>query len=174
MRVVGERMKEEAQNDMLALVEKLKKQIALYEMGGVTYDKKQEDIIVRLVDVYDELNKLMDGKFSEEMGQWLVKLADNSKDLDSMEQLLRRAANVPSATGLYNLINWYQMLVDKDEHYLDSAKFYTHKALQLTWDDSVRTNFENMHYFTSDFSEQTKDGDTLHFRFIDENSDAVT
>ena len=173
MRIVGERMKDEAQKDMLTLVEKLKKQIALYDMGGASYDEKQVEIILNMVDVYDELNEMMDGKFSEEMGQWLVKLADNAKNLDSMEQLLRRAANVPSAIGLYSLINWYQMLVDKNEHYLDSAKYYTQKALSLPWDDGEKAAFEWMRYGTSDFGERIPNGDTLYFKVIGENADSV-
>lgn len=173
MVTVGERMMNESEKELLPLVEKLKKQIALYEMGGASYDEKQENMILRLVDVYGELNGIMDGKFSEEMGQWLVKLANDAEDLESMERLLRRAANIPSVIGLYQLVDWYHMLIDRNEHFLDSAKLYTNKALQLTLNDSVKARFENMQYWTSDFAEQISTGDTLYFKLFSENSDSV-
>lgn len=173
MVTVGGKMMEESEQELLPLVEKLKKQIALYEMGGLSYDSKQVEMILHLVDVYDELNEMMDGKFHEEAGQWLVKLADNAKDLDSMEQLLRRAANVPSATGLYQLINWYEMLIYRNCHYLDSTKLFINKALQLTWNDSVREKFENLQYWISDFGEQISNRDTLYFKYVNEQSENV-
>ena len=73
----GQTMKNEAQQDLLLMADKLRQQVGLYEMGGWDYNDQRIETTHKLVEVYRLLNKAFPGEFAPQLGQWLCLEGDN-------------------------------------------------------------------------------------------------
>ena len=104
----GQTMKNEAQQDLLLMADKLRQQVGLYEMGGWDYNDQRIETTHKLVEVYRLLNKAFPGEFAPQLGQWLCLEGDNSNDPDTLFAKVTEAARLPSYAGLIMLGNLYE------------------------------------------------------------------
>lgn len=164
MKQIAEDMISDSQRDLMILAEKMQKQIGLYEMGGKPYEKKRNKLMERLIDVYNKLNEVMPGRYNEELGMYLCQFAIYTLPWVKWIDNFRRAAALPSTTGLANLGERYELLTYYDSACLDSARSCYQKALQLQLSDSLRADFEFRLKSCADFFSVLPSGDTIYYK----------
>lgn len=110
----GQEIVNTAQQDLLALVEKVKTQVALYDMGGYEFNSKRDSSIVEIVNIYEALRETFGAIYN------------NSCYMSTF--------SIEKATQLY------QKLIVKDKS--NSGRYYERlgylKRLQKQYEESVR------------------------------------
>lgn len=161
----GQTMKNEAQQDLLLMADKLRQQVGLYEMGGWDYNDQRIETTHKLVEVYRLLNKAFPGEFAPQLGQWLCLEGDNSNDPDTLFAKVTEAARLPSYAGLIMLGNLYEYRSVKEIQYLEKARSCYEQALSLiSADDSSRYAEKRLNSFY-DFTDSTT-GQPIYYKIL--------
>ena len=161
----GQTMKNEAQQDLLLMADKLRQQVGLYEMGGWDYNDQRIETTHKLVEVYRLLNKAFPGEFAPQLGQWLCLEGDNSNDPDTLFAKVTEAARLPSYAGLIMLGNLYEYRSVKEIQYLEKARSCYEQALSLiSADDSSRYAEKRLNSFY-DFTDSTT-GHPIYYKIL--------
>ena len=166
MKRAAEEMIADSQRDLMTLAEKMQKQIGLYEMGGSKYNAKRDSLMARIIDVYGKLNEAFPGRFNEELGLYLCQYAVYAKPWSKWGENFRRAATLPSSTGLSSLGNYFEMLAYDRPACLDSARACYREALQMQLADSLRADIEYRLALCADFLSVLPGGDTLYYKKV--------
>ena len=168
MRQAAETMISDSQRDLVVLSEKLQQQMGLYEMGGADYNEKRDKTISNLIKVYYKLNSVFNGKYNEELGRCICKLADNTKSWTERMADYHEAANLPSWHGWVNLGDHYNILAYNNSQLVDSARICYQKAMELEMSDSLRIQVNTALLLIADFFAIQNNGDTLYYKKIGE------
>ena len=165
----GEAMLNAAQNmiddtidDLLSLVEKLKKQIGLYEMGGESYEQKRRDTMSTLISVYIKLNTITNSRFNEDLGEWSCRYIKETVRWTLRTPFLRKVARLPSYHGLMDLAEQYNVLAYNNSRLIDSIRYCYKKVLTMEVPEKVRKEAKTKLELTADFFFTTSKGDTLY------------
>lgn len=126
----GNTMIEQAKSDLLTLVERMQKQIGLYEMGGREYDEKRRALIDDIIPVLYRLNAISDGYYSETLGRLIIARSKWHEWEDRIADY-REAAALPSAAGLAALGDRFEMMTINQPEFRDSIRSVYLHALEL-------------------------------------------
>lgn len=142
MRRAANGMESEAQADLLALVDKMQKQISLYQMGGSEYDVKRFEMMGNLISLLYRLRPITEGVYNETLGKLIVEKANCAKSSDRISAY-REAAALPSVAGLWELARRYQVMPPSEER-TDTIKSMYRQALGLLTaeNDSLRSSLQ--------------------------------
>lgn len=173
MRRAAEGMESQAQADLTLLVDKLQKQLGLYEMGGDEYNEKRLKLIDDIIRLMYRLNPVTNGLYSENIGRLLL-MRSKSKEWNDREADLREAASIPSAVGLWALADRYEILNGTSRQYTDTIRSLYRQALSLNLADSIRERLEIRSYFLPDGFHQGNDGNTYPFKILSDGSAMLT
>lgn len=129
MRRAANGMESEAQADLLALVDKMQKQISLYEMGGYEYSIKRFDMMGDLVKLLYRLKPITGDTYNELLGQLIVKKTDGAYSPNRLSAY-KEAADIPSVAGLVALARFKQ-IAPPSEALVDSIRGMLNRAIGL-------------------------------------------
>lgn len=142
MVAAGNNMVEQVKADLMTLVEKMQKQIGLYEMGGSEYNDKRRERIEEIIPILYRLNSVSDGQYSETLGRMIIQRSKFHKWRDQLADY-REAAAVPSALGIGLLGQRFEMMAIANLSYSDSARMEYEKILTMREPgDSLRSTVE--------------------------------
>ncbi|MCM1450035.1 MAG: leucine-rich repeat protein [Clostridiales bacterium] len=126
----AQKMVSESQNDLMLLVEKMQKQIGLYQMGGSDYDSKRRELIEKIIPLLYKLNQFTGGYYNETLGQMIIARSAWRNWHDRINDF-REAASLPSAAGLFTLGDRMEMWLKAQPELTDSLRQLYTRALQL-------------------------------------------
>lgn len=171
----GQEIVNTAQQDLLALVEKIKTQIGLYNMGGYEFESKRDSSIAEIVNVYEALHKNFGSIYNNEFGYWLVALAKtNGYNTKDGLKYIQRAADLPSAQGLAMLgyINEVKSLDNTDSLYSKALECYRRAAKLSDASDSINIGQKALDHCPDFFITLGKN--TLYFRIFSRMENTVS
>lgn len=169
----GQEIVNTAQQDLLALVEKIKTQIGLYNMGGSDFNSKRDSSIVEIVNVYEALRKTFGTKYNNELGYWLITLSKVCNGRDRLNYI-QRAADLPSAQGLAMLgyINELRSSDNSDSLYAKAIECYRRAAQLSDASDSINVGQKALEHCPDFFV--TLGENTLYFRVFNRLENTVS
>lgn len=129
MHRVADRMSVEVQEDLVALVGKMQKQISLYQMGGEQYDIKRYDAMDDLIRLLWRLVPATEGVYEETLGNLIIERAQ-LKPYQMQFEDFRKAASIPSIVGIENLTKAYEGRYPSKE-LNDSIRQLYHQAIGM-------------------------------------------
>lgn len=173
MRRAADGMESQAKADLVMLVEKLQKQLGLYEMGGEAYGDKRRQTIEDLIALMSRLNPVTGGSYSENIGRLLLM---RSKDKPWNERVadLRQAAAIPSAIGLWALADYSEISDITSGRLTDSIRCLYRKAIEIAPADSVRQSLETRLAFIPEGYFKSSDNNTYPYNFAADSSVIIT
>ena len=169
----GQEIVNTAQQDLLALVEKLKTQVGLYDMGGYEFNSKRDSSIVEIVNVYEALRKTFGAIYNNELGYWLITLSKVCNARDRLNYI-QRAADLPSAQGLAMLgyINELRSSDNSDSLYTKAIECYKRAAQLSDASDSINVGQKALERCPDFFVTLGKN--TLYFRIFNRLENTVS
>lgn len=169
----GQEIVNTAQQDLLALVEKIKTQIGLYNMGGSDFNSKRDSSIVEIVNVYEALRKTFGAKYNNELGYWLITLSKVCNGRDRLNYI-QRAAELPSAQGqaMLGYINELKSSDNSDSLYTKAIECYRRAAQLSDASDSINVGQEALKHCPDFFVDLGKN--TLYFRIFSRLENTVS
>lgn len=170
---VGQEIVNTAQQDLLALVEKIKTQIGLYNMGGSDFNSKRDSSIVEIVNVYEALRKTFGAKYNNELGYWLITLSKVCNGRDRLNYI-QRAAELPSAQGqaMLGYINELKSSDNSDSLYTKAIECYRRAAQLSDASDSINVGQKALKHCPDFFVDLGKN--TLYFRIFSRLENTVS
>ena len=169
----GQEIVNTAQQDLLALVEKIKTQIGLYNMGGSDFNSKRDSSIVEIVNVYEALRKTFGAKYNNELGYWLITLSKVCNGRDRLNYI-QRAAELPSAQGqaMLGYINELKSSDNSDSLYTKAIECYKRAAQLSDASDSINVGQKALKHCPDFFVTLGKN--TLYFRVFNRLENTVS
>ena len=169
----GQEIVNTAQQDLLALVEKIKTQIGLYNMGGSDFNSKRDSSIVEIVNVYEALRKTFGAKYNNELGYWLITLSKVCNGRDRLNYI-QRAAELPSAQGqaMLGYINELKSSDNSDTLYTKAIECYRRAAQLSDASDSINVGQKALKHCPDFFVDLGKN--TLYFRIFSRLENTVS
>ena len=169
----GQEIVNTAQQDLLALVEKIKTQIGLYNMGGSDFNSKRDSSIVEIVNVYEALRKTFGAKYNNELGYWLITLSKVCNGRDRLNYI-QRAAELPSAQGqaMLGYINELKSSDNSDSLYTKAIECYRRAAQLSDASDSINVGQKALKHCPDFFVDLGKN--TLYFRIFSRLENTVS
>lgn len=169
----GQEIVNTAQQDLLALVEKIKTQIGLYNMGGSDFNSKRDSSIVEIVNVYEALRKTFGTKYNNELGYWLITLSKVCNGRDRLNYI-QRAAELPSAQGqaMLGYINELKSSDNSDSLYTKAIECYRRAAQLSDASDSINVGQKALKHCPDFFVDLGKN--TLYFRIFSRLENTVS
>ena len=169
----GQEIVNTAQQDLLALVEKIKTQIGLYNMGGSDFNSKRDSSIVEIVNVYEALRKTFGAKYNNELGYWLITLSKVCNGRDRLNYI-QRAAELPSAQGqaMLGYINELKSSDNSDSLYTKAIECYRGAAQLSDASDSINVGQKALKHCPDFFVTLGKN--TLYFRIFSRLENTVS
>lgn len=169
----GQEIVNTAQQDLLALVEKIKTQIGLYNMGGSDFNSKRDSSIVEIVNVYEALRKTFGAKYNNELGYWLITLSKVCNGRDRLNYI-QRAAELPSAQGqaMLGYINELKSSDNSDSLYTKAIECYRRAAQLSDASDSINVGQKALKHCPDFFVTLGKN--TLYFRIFSRLENTVS
>lgn len=159
-------MEDEAINDLIVLVEKLRRQLGLYEMGGEAYNYKSRSLIDNLISLMGRLNSLSNNSYNEELGALYVKRA-KMLQWGNREADFRAAAALPSSIGLFALADRLEQLDHTSMAHTDSIKMLLDRALSLSPGDSLTAKIIAHRSLQPDGAFNAVDGVAYPYRIVE-------
>lgn len=169
----GQEIVNTAQQDLLALVKKIKTQIGLYNMGGSDFNSKRDSSIVEIVNVYEALRKTFGAKYNNELGYWLITLSKVCNGRDRLNYI-QRAAELPSAQGqaMLGYINELKSSDNSDSLYTKAIECYRRAAQLSDASDSINVGQKALKHCPDFFVTLGKN--TLYFRIFSRLENTVS
>ena len=169
----GQEIVNTAQQDLLALVEKIKTQIGLYNMGGSDFNSKRDSSIVEIVNVYEALRKTFGAKYNNELGYWLITLSKVCNGRDILNYI-QRAAELPSAQGqaMLGYINELKSSDNSDSLYTKAIECYRRAAQLSDASDSINVGQKALKHCPDFFVAFGRN--TLYFRIFSRLENTVS
>jgi len=169
----GNNMIEQGKSDLMVLVDKMHKQIGLYEMGGTEYSDKRKAMIGDIIPILYRLNAATSGHYNELLGQMIIERSKYHKWNDQLADY-REAAAIPSIVGLSLLGRRWEMLAIHNHEYSDSARAEYEKILvDCQPNDSTRREVLQRLAFIPKAVYKDDDGNEYPFGFWGKNNSEI-
>ena len=173
MRRAAEGMESQAQADLAALVDKLRKQLGLYEMGGNEYDDKRLELINEMLPLMYRLNPVSSFSYSEDIARLLLTRSRTQRWLDRKKDIALAAA-VPSALGCWALADRLEVEEWNSTSLSDSIRMLYQKAIELAPADSLSEKLKIRQYFIPDGYQTDDAGNRFNFKILNDSNAILT
>lgn len=174
MRRAANGMESEAQEDLRSLVDKMRKQISLYQMGGDKYTAKRYDMMGNLISLLYRLRPISGNYYDELLGKLIVEKANLYKSPDRISAY-REAALLPSVAGLRALAKRYQLMPPTKER-IDTIRTMYNKAIELLSndEDSLRSQIQTDLVHIPEGFYHHSDGTSYPYRLVSDDEAILT